>query len=167
MINPVDFVIEKYRKLFDELNITMVQNELVTLKYVKPPYGFYEISKLSESDITSMEIDQITKFCNRSILTVFGGVGFSGYEAKYNASFGLYREAIKTLHEDLIYTKKFETLYLKCKEALFDKDVIILTHMPKENWSVLEHVPNWIYVNGHTHKNLFISDNKKTVYADN
>lgn len=165
--NPIDYIIEKYRILFDKLNITLIQNELLTLKYVKRPYPYYEINRLSEGDLASMDSDQILAFCNRSILTIFGGVGFSGYAPKYNASIGIYREAIKTLDEDLLYTKNFEKLYSKCTEALISKEIIVLTHMPMENWCALEHVSNWTYVNGHTHQNYFISDDKQTVFADN
>jgi hypothetical protein len=39
--------------------------------------------------------------------------------------------------------------------------------MPKENWATKAYNENWIYVNGHTHKNEYFSDTEKTVYSDN
>ena len=58
-------------------------------------------------------------------------------------------------------------MYDKVKESMGPLKIIILTHMPYADWTDEEPVPNWIYVNGHTHKNQFCIDDTKTVYADN
>lgn len=39
--------------------------------------------------------------------------------------------------------------------------------MPKENWSSEAYNPQWIYVNGHTHRNEYYCDKEKIVYSDN
>jgi len=39
--------------------------------------------------------------------------------------------------------------------------------MPKEDWSSSPYNPNWIYVNGHTHKNFYKIDSVSTIYANN
>ena len=49
---------------------------------------------------------------------------------------------------------------------LLPKDrVIVFTHTPKENWSKDGYNPNWIYVNGHTHRKYFLESEEKTIYA--
>ena len=60
----------------------------------------------------------------------------------------------------------FERLYDRLK-ILHDKKGIVLTHTPKEDWTVGEYLPEWIYVNGHTHRNILINSAKVHVYADN
>ena len=97
---------------------------------------------------------------------ILGGLGFSGYEKKYNASCGLYRDAIPTIEEDLKRTKRFEAIYKKVRTALGNNKVIVLTHTPKDDWSKDDYNNEWVYVNGHTHRNVFIKKDYE-VYADN
>jgi hypothetical protein len=39
--------------------------------------------------------------------------------------------------------------------------------MPKEDWTNEEYNSQWIYVNGHNHRNQFFVDEQRTVYSDN
>jgi hypothetical protein len=71
------------------------------------------------------------------------------------------------LEEDRNQSKHFEEIYSIVEESLGKNKVIVLTHMPKENWTTKAYNKNWIYVNGHTHRNEYFSDTEKTVYSDN
>jgi hypothetical protein len=67
----------------------------------------------------------------------------------------------------LYYTKQFEDIYNSTLQLLGDKKVIVLTHTPVDNWTKSEYNPKWIYVNGHTHRNRYVEDEKCTIYSDN
>ena len=90
-----------------------------------------------------------------SQLTIFGGIGFSGYNPNFNASKLIYFDALPTLEEDKKLTNKFNSLYTKLKDCLSNRKIIILTHHPKQDWSTDNYNSNWIYINGHTHKNVY------------
>src|SRR5690606_15987886 len=117
-------------------------------------FGF-EYETLSEHDLQSMSIKSLHSKCQSRPLVILGGLGFSGYEKKFNANMGIYRNAITNILDDMSFTKRFEKIYEKLKEALSDRTVIVFTHMPKSNWSIDAYQHNWIYVSGHTHRNYF------------
>ncbi len=53
-------------------------------------------------------------------------------------------------------------------EILDNKNTIIFTHMPKKDWCVCDNYQKkFVYVNGHTHRNMFYDDGVKRIYADN
>lgn len=166
-IDKVDKVIKKYRRMFDNLKIHFIHNELVIYQYSKNSMFLYEVSRMNEQQIVSATKEEIQEFTKRSRLTILGGVGFSGYATEYNATKGLYRDAITTLEEDINQSTRFEDLYLKCKSALGDKNMIVLTHTPKENWSKDKYCRNWVYTNGHTHRDRFELSDERTIYSDN
>lgn len=152
--------IQRYRKLCSELDITFLHNELFVLidgqKVV-----------VSEEQLLTIEPVQLKRLCLKSSLIVLGGLGYSGYNPEFNASKGIYRDAVKNLQDDLFETKRFEAVYEKLTAQAGEYRVVVLTHTPKSNWSKQAYNSNWVYVNGHTHRNLYYCDEKRTVYADN
>jgi predicted MPP superfamily phosphohydrolase len=165
--SPINLFEMKYRNLLEGLNIDLIFNEMLILNYSDPYSISYTKKRLSEKEITAISNKELRDYCKGSFLTILGGTGFSAYSKDYNASHGLYRDSVKTLEDDNHFTKRFELIYQICKQAISDKKVLIFTHMPKDNWSKDNYCNNWIYVNGHTHRNYFISSDDKTVYADN
>lgn len=158
--NKVDDVINLYRKMFDDLEITFLQNELLIIDYdIKKIVSELELKNISESELKQITLE--------SELTIFGGIGFSGYNPKYNASNHMYCDTVKTIEEDKQLTCEFNNLYTKLKKILYNRKLIILTHNPKQDWSSDNYNPNWIYVNGHTHQNTFEKSSSKQLYADN
>jgi len=155
-------IIEKYQFLFNKLGIIFLYNEMLLLNKYS-----YKSTIIGEKDILNLSIEELQKTCLQSSTCILGGIGFSGYNSEFNASNHLYRNAIKTIDADLIQTKKFEKIYTKIKSALYKQKVIVLTHTQKENWSKDNYNSNWIYVNGHTHKNTLSYNEEKTVYSDN
>lgn len=167
--SPVEDVVSAYRDYFGRNDRQIfLQNELFieseSCKYI-----------LSEEEILEKRSIEIAELCADAKTIILGGIGFTGYckdkDARtgivYNAESGLYRKAMTTLEEDVRQTQRFEAVYEKVKEAISDNKVIVLTHTPKECWSKEPYVANWIYVNGHTHKNIEIVTDKKKVFADN
>lgn len=167
--SPVDDVILAYRDYFEKKDRQIfLQNELFieneSYRYI-----------LSEKEILEKSNIEIAELCADADSIILGGIGFTGYckdkdprtGMVYNAEFGLYRKAITTLEEDIRQTKRFEAVYERVKEAISDYKVIVLTHTPKECWSKEPYVAHWIYVNGHTHRNIEIVTDEKMVFADN
>lgn len=161
----IDEVIKQYRDMLDELGIVFLQNDI----FIEQRNGFVITKRLllHESDILKLKLEDLQKLCEKSSSIYFGGIGFSGYNKNFNAKNGIYRSTLKTVEDDIKQTKRFETIYDKVVTALFRKKVIVMTHMEKSNWSKTNYQSNWIYVSGHTHKNMFEISNEKTIYADN
>lgn len=153
-------VISKYRRLSSQLGIRFLHNELLLISEGKE-------RTLSEKRIHDLSVEKIKDICLTCPVVIYGGLGFSGLAPVYNATSGLYRDAIKTLEEDIEQTSLFEATYKKVEEALKKRKVIVLTHMPKENWTAEAYNPQWIYVNGHTHRNEYYCDEERVVYSDN
>lgn len=152
--------IQRYRELFSEVDIIFLHNELFVLKDGKKLI-------FSEEQILSIEPGELKNLCLKSSLIVLGGLGYSGYNQEFNASKGIYREAVKSIEDDLFETKRFEAVYDKMYSNANDAKIVVLTHTPKPNWSKQPYISNWVYVSGHTHKNVFYCDEERTVYADN
>jgi len=153
-------IIDDYSKMFSNLKISFIQNGLIVFKNKS-------IDILNEKNLNEMSTDEIRKFCINSHITIFGGIGFSGYNKTFNVTNGIYRDTISNLEEELIQTKKFEKLYRKIESAISDLPAIILTHMPKESWTADSYNFNWIYVSGHTHRDYCHVRDGVTVYGDN
>ena len=162
----VESIIRKYRELFASLDIIFLYNELFILYSEHNPFERRSII-VSEDQLHSMSTEQLKDYFLKSSLIVLGGLGFSGYKADFNATHGIYRQAICTIEQDIEQTKKFESIYSTVRNVLSDFKVVVLTHTPKDNWSRDDYVPKWIYVNGHTHRNDYCQDERCTFYADN
>ena len=153
-------ITQRYQEMFSELGIKFLYNALFVSNEER------EII-LSEDQLYSISSEEIKSICLTSSLVILGGLGYSGLNHELNATHGIYRETIKTLNEDMQQTERFRRLYNKLIVELGSSQIIVLTHMPKENWSSTNYNCNWIYVNGHTHRNEFYCSEERTIYADN
>lgn len=158
--NSLECIIKNYKILFSKLGISFLQNSLLIVKQNSS-------SIISEKNILNKNADELRAIALDSSLIIWGGIGFSAYNTDFNATKGIYRQAISTLETDLQYTQQSENVYNKLREAFLGDRVIILSHMPLRDWSKQDLVPNWIYVNGHTHSNYYIQSDERTVFADN
>ncbi|KQL52675.1 hypothetical protein AN964_03470 [Heyndrickxia shackletonii] len=153
----IDEIIQQYRDLFSSLGICFLQNDLL----------LSDGTIISEKELKSIDQDELKHICLKSPFVILGGLGFSGLNSQFNATQGIYRQTIMSLDEDIKQTNRFKFIYNKVKSVLGNDKVIILTHTPKENWSNEDYNSNWIYVNGHTHRNDYCCDEEKTFYSDN
>ena len=158
--HSLDEVIEEYRKMCRELGITFLHNDLLTT-------SIHGNKIINEKCLNDIECSELRSVGLKSMFFVLGGLGFSGMNPDFNAASGLYRQNMLSIEEDIRQSKRFEAVYKKVEEAFGNERVIVLTHMPKENWTDVEYNPDWVYVSGHTHRNEFFCDEKKTIYADN
>lgn len=157
--NKVESVVKCYADLFEKLDITFIQNELLIFNPTK--------KIISSEQLKIMSNDEIKKECLESQLTIFGGIGFAGYNPSFNSSKLIYCFSLVNTEEEKRFTKEFFSLYLKLKVAVPTKRMIILSHMPKSDWSDDDYNSNWIYINGHTHINEYEKNNDRTIFADN
>lgn len=160
--------IQVYRDYFKGLGITFLQNDFLLVK------NLHQQFILSEDKILELSVEQLRELAQKCSIAVLGGIGFSGLNDKYNAvnmsygkSFEESEPAEVALKRDISETRRFDNIYRKLLQALPNNKVIVLTHMQKWDWNADSHNPNWIYVNGHNHRNYFDISSKKVVYADN
>lgn len=164
-LNCISDVVAQYEALFEELEIIFLQNSLLTLDF--DPHGTEQFHIFNEDAILSADSQWFSRRFSNSRMLILGGLGFSGYNPIYNATVGLYSNAILTREEDVEMTSRFEAIYNRLHKFLGDKPLIVLSHTQKDNWSNLPYNPEWVYVNGHTHRNYFVDNDEMTVYADN
>lgn len=160
--------IQVYREYFKGLGITFLQNDFLLVK------NRHEQNILNEDKILELSEGQLRELAQECSIAVLGSIGFSGLNDKYNAvnmrygkSFEESESAEEALKRDISEARRFDTIYRKLLQALPNNKVIVLTHMQKWDWNADSHNPNWIYVNGHNHRNYFDISSKKVVYADN
>lgn len=162
----INGIIQKYSELFRELKITLLHNSLLIRRFNDD--GYQRFCKIDYDTLLTLSIEDLRKLGLESNLFILGSLGFSGYNSNFNATHGIYRQTITTLEDDLKLTKQFEAVYLKLEQAYPNDKVIVFTHTPKEDWSEEKtYNSNWIYINGHTHKNYYVQNEEKTIYADN
>ncbi|MDT8862233.1 DUF4116 domain-containing protein [Alkalihalobacillus sp. MEB130] len=153
----LDEIIQQYRDLFSSLGICFLQNDLLLSNG--------EI--ISEEQLESIDQEELKQMCLKSAFVILGGLGFTGLNSQFNATQGIYRQTIMSLDEDIKQTNQFNFIYNKVKSVLSNDKAIVLTHTPKVDWSNEDYNRNWIYVNGHTHRNDYCCDEEKTFYSDN
>ena len=166
---PVDKVIAEQVKCAEceqilkaKGDFVLLQNEIAFL-----PEGGRYLNVLSEDTVCEDSEDELLEQVGNSPFIVVGGLGFSGYNARFNASNGIYKNTLRSFRGDRILSDAFYEVYRKAASALPDRPVICLTHNPMIDWTnKASFLPDWYYVSGHTHKN--VRDDKKGYrhYAD-
>lgn len=157
----VEQITDKYRKLLEEHGMYLLQNDL-----------FYENEVDDHGIIPYTELEQMTHTelteklrCSR--LIVLGGTGFSGCNEEFNANDGIYRNTINREME-IQESQKFEKLYQELLPVLGQKNTVIFTHSPQKDWNSNPNAhAKFVYVSGHTHRNVFYDDGEERIYADN
>lgn len=158
---PLEKIVEKYRKLLTEQGMYLLHNDLL-YKNNTDKLEIIHYNELMQSDNTIL-LEKLR--CSR--LLILGGTGFSGYNKKFNADSGMYKETINRIQE-IQESKKFENLYNKLSDLLDTKNTVILTHMPMQGWCKNKHYhEKFVYVSGHTHRNDFYDNNVTRIYSNN
>lgn len=156
----VESVSDSFAKLFDELYISYA-DDMLFVCYYNGRYFVRGDELLSASD------EEIQQFIADSPLTILAGTGFTGKNPEMNSDHGVYRNAIRSRTEDVERSAKFEAIYSKVLGAIPDTKVIVFTHMPVSDWTELGYNPNWIYINGHTHRNILSTTDGSVIRSDN
>mgnify|MGYP001779268632 FL=1 len=158
---PMDEIVDKYRTVLKENGMFLLHNDLF-YRNESDDIGIIPYDELIQSDNKAL-IEKLR--CAR--LVILGGLGFSGYNEDFNANDGVYRATVDRKTE-IQESKKFEQLYDKLTNVLAKKNTVIFTHTPKKDWCADADFHNdFVYVSGHTHRNIFFDDGVKRIYADN
>lgn len=154
-----DEIVNIYRDILNKKNIHFVHNNLFIINS--------KITEITEEELVPMPVEELRKRTRDAKIVIFGGVGFAGCNDQFNALNDIYRCCVERKKE-IEFSNNFSELYLKIGKALFDKNVIILTHMPLSDWCKNNTIfDKFIYVSGHNHKNNFYDDGNKRIYSDN
>lgn len=157
----IDEIAEMYREFIEENGMFFIQNDLL---YKDSSNQF---CKITYEQLLKCDHKKLREQMQRTRLVIFGGLGFSGYNEEFNANNGIYRATLNRTGE-IEETEKFEKLYNTVVPSIYDKNVIVFTHTPKNDWcKEKEMQQNFIYVSGHTHRNVFYDDGDYRIYSDN
>ncbi len=159
-------IIDKYKKVIIENKMFFIQNSILYLDSNIKNCSFKEITELELSKIST---NSLRAKLQKSNLIIFGGIGFGGYSNFDRITNELSESYGKTINEATLLeeTKKFEQLYNKICDSIYDKTPIVFTHVPLESWSQNNrNIDNFKYVNGHTHDNHY-HKNIPNIYSNN
>lgn len=129
--NTYDEIVEKFRKMLGEYGMFLLQNDVL---YIDADDSFQHIT---EDDLRQLDIQELRNKTRCAKLIFFGGTGFAGYNQLFNASIGLYANNHTIGYDrdfELAETRKIEQLYMKVCSAFYDKNVVVMTHMPLPDW---------------------------------
>lgn len=154
-------IVEKYRNFLEEYDMYLLHNDLMYKDNKN------ETNIISYNKLMHFKDSNIIEKLKSSRMVILGGLAFSGYNKKFNANQGIYRETIDR-DVEIVESKKFEKLYYKLEKLLDKKNTIIFTHTPKKDWCANESChKKFVYVSGHTHKSMFHDDGVERIYANN
>lgn len=166
------------RSFFKKLGINFLQNEVLCvtddfLDVNQDTNSNVSTSILSETQILSMTPEELRAYTYSCPLLILGGIGFSGLNETYNAGnlkYGYGFDALskeKAREKEINESETFATIHRKLMNSLGKNRVIVLTHMPQNDWDYEPCNPYWVYVNGHNHRNIFEANEERIIYADN
>lgn len=157
----IEQIVKKYRTLLHENGMYLLQNDL----FYENEYN--DVGIIPYDELICMDNKDILEKLRCTRIAIFGGLGFSGYNEVFNALNGVYGLTIDR-NVEIRESRKFEQLYYKLIDILSNKNTVIFTHMPKQDWCMDKNYDdNFVYVSGHTHRNVFFDDGLVRIYADN
>ena len=165
-----------YKRLFDNLGICVLNNTMVPFGQIttsedRDSYIRREAKAYPQKTQRQLErmYDNISR--RRHTLWIVGGVGFAGYNETFNATQGIYRNAL-THEEERGETEKWNKIYEQARlQAKSSNDMLLtVTHNPLSDWKKdgLPH-HNCVYFSGHNHRQELFQDkeNNSYIFADN
>lgn len=108
--------------------------------------------EVSERQLLEADAGDLEELVRDSTLAILGGCGFSGLDPRYNASSGLYLDALGP-EEDAKRSRRFLAVHERLRACAAGERLVVLTHTPVRDWMPGGPVHGWTYVNGHTHAN--------------
>ena len=162
----INQIVDKYRTLLKENGMYLLHNDLLYADLLHTSC-VHDIKIIPYSELIHTDNAHLFNKIRYSRLVILGGLGFSGYNNEFNANNGIYRSSVDR-YTEIKESLKFENLYNKLTDILEKKNTVVFTHTPKCDWcSDSEYHDNFLYVSGHTHRNMFHDDGATRVYADN
>ncbi len=158
---PITDIVKKYRTFLNKKGMYLIQNDLLFVSLDN------EVKIIPYIKLHKLEVQKIEYYLRFAKLIILGGLAYSGYNLTFNADSGVYGQILDRKAE-ISESEKFEGLYNKLLPILINKNSIVFTHTPKKDWCRRPELDkNVIYLNGHTHKNIFYDDGCYRIYSDN
>ncbi len=159
----VDEAVKRYRDVLTENgngSMYLIQNNLF--------YFDHAWTEIDEEELFRMDSKILREKTRGASMIILGGIGFAGMNDVFNATSGMYGNIVDRAME-ISESARFAKLYEKVTDALKDRNLIVMTHMPMVDWyGKNEHTKEGvIYVSGHTHQNHCHDDGRIRVFADN
>lgn len=159
-----------YEELFNSLKIYFLNNtvtwfgEYISIKKVMHEvtsnYHYEDINK----DDSLIEYERQMRHIHN--MMIVGGIGFAGYNNKFNANNGIYKNVIGR-EQELEETKKWEKVYNQAIDLAKENKcvLIVLTHTPIIDWKQ-DQQPDYgcIYFNGHNHRDYIYHDDETNIH---
>lgn len=160
----IDEIAQVYREFLEDYGMYLLQNDLL---YMEEKEYVRQIHIKKYGELCRMQDAQVVDCLRNASCVILGGLGFSGYNDRFHADNGIYRDTLDRAGE-VAETKKFEKLYNGLLYILRDKNTIVLTHTPKKDWCEKESYDGGlIYISGHTHRNTYCFTEDYQVFSDN
>ena len=163
--NKIDYSIDnrvrQYEKLCKKLGIHMLQNKVLIIRKHNG-FELFDLSKLES--LTQKRISKIRKQFYDMEYAIFGTCGFSYLNKEFNYKNSLWGINAKEEKHEFV---KANNAYNNLKLLFDDKKVIVVSHTPITDWINQNVNSNWIYITGHTHRNMVIINDTMQIYADN
>ena len=152
----LDATVDEYRAAFRRHGAVLLENDLY-IEYRDSRFGRI----IDEETLLSAEDGDLGLLLGNCRLIVLGGCGYSGIGDGIKVDL-LNRGAV-----DAERSARFRRLHDKLLRCAGGQRVVVLTHYPLGEWSTGRGNPEWVYVNGHTHRNTFSEGvGRPTVLAD-
>ncbi len=160
---------DAFKELAKRNGVIPLCNDLL-IKYKGIECGKVEPIIISGSDLAEADPSELSEIAADCDYAIFGGLGYSGLNPRYNANIGLYGDAISG-EEDATLSERFAVLFEKVLSSFNSPEtpLVVLSHTPIEDWH-REGTPfrNAVYVNGHTHHQEFLdAPHGPTILANN
>lgn len=154
----VNEIVSIYKKIMPD-NFIILQNSLYLLCDNGDKY-------ITESELENYDENKLKDILRDSRCSIFGGIGFSGLNESFNSKNGIYRNTISRKQE-ILESKKISNIFRKL-DKLINRNFIIITHMPINDWYKDEFETNGrILISGHNHRNYYYNDGSYVIYSDN
>ena len=158
---------QEYKDFFERLknehgaNIYLLENELYVINDDDKKYIY------SAQDIMSEDFNELKEHFKRNRFTIFGGLGYAGLNDEFNCLNDIYKSKLIVREQEKYLSYTIDYLHKKLTNIFDNKEIFFVTHTPMKDWSQSKYNKNWVYINGHTHKNYYEINDTKKLYADN
>lgn len=162
---------DTYEELFNQLGICFLQNTItwfgkheVPLKPVKNENGTTQCYVELKKEENPHEYEQQMRYIHNTLIV--GGVGFAGYNNKFNANMRIYQTALNR-EQEIAETQKWKRTYQEALNIAEKNNsiLIVLSHNPISDWN--PDIPKnngCVYFTGHTHKNYLYHDEERDIH---
>ena len=162
---------DTFENLFNSIGIKFLNNTIEYFGNQELPKSFVGMDDKGRAcyDVVNKEDDEkLYNECIRRVdnTLIVGGTGFAGFNNKFNANNGIYRDTISR-DEEIIETYNWNEVYNAARKKAKEENckLIVLTHNPIEDWKENKNIDSSsVYFNGHTHRNLLYREEDRNIF---